>query len=151
MVPLTVVELMFCNADVSRCVSTSGSVAVRLGDSHRLAQMPIYFIQGGTVRTMAFIQVSSVWAQFKTFELGLDYRRTMERVQLNVIPKSGLGTEEWHQQIRSYHSMWLTFLKLHKHHQFTIEDRSQWPQNLPWPVRAMCDMPVVIWLTKSSA
>ena len=92
-VPLKVVELMFRNADVSRCVLTSGSVAVRLDDSPNLAQMPIYFIQGDTVRCMAFIKASPMWAQLKTFELGLDYRRTMERVQLNVIPKSGLGTE----------------------------------------------------------
>ena len=142
---------MFCNADVSRCVSTSGSVAVRLSDSPRLAQMPICFVQGGTARTLSFHDVSSVWAQFKTFELGLDYRRTMVRVQLDVIPKSGLGTEEWHEQIRSYHSMWWTFLNIHKQQQFTNDDHTQWPLNLPWPVRAVCDMPVVIWLTKSAA
>ena len=145
------VELMFCNADVSRCVSTSGSVAVRLSDSPRLAQMPIYFVQGGTVRTMSFHEVSSVWAQFKTFELGLDYRSTMERVQLNVIPRSRLTLEEWHVQIRRYLSMWLTFLKLHKQQQFTIEDRTQWPHNLPWSVKTVGDMPVVIWLTKDAA
>ena len=142
---------MFCSADVSRCVSTSGSVAVRLSDSPRLAQMPIYFVQGGTVRTMSFHEVSSVWAQFKTFELGLDYRNTMERVQLNVIPRSRLTLEEWHVKIRSYLSMWWTFLKLHKQQQFTIEDRTQWPHNLPWSVKTVGDMPVVIWLTKDAA
>jgi hypothetical protein len=151
LVPLTVVELMFCNADVSRCVSTSGSVAVRLSDSPRLAQMPIYFVQGGTVRTMSFHNVSPVWAHFKTFEWGLDYRSTMERVQLNVIPRSRLTLEEWHVKIRRYLSMWLTFLKLHKQHQFTIEDRTQWPHNLPWFVKTVGDMPVVIWLTKDAA
>ena len=106
MVPLTAVQMMFLSADVSRCVHTSGSVAVRLSDSPRLAQKKIYFVQGDTVRTMFFRNASSEWAQFKTFELGLDYRRTMERVQLQVIPKSGLTLEEWHEQIRSYLSMW---------------------------------------------
>jgi hypothetical protein len=101
-VPLTVVQLMFCTADVSRCVYTSGSVAVRLSDTPRLAQKKIYFVQGDKVKTMFFRNASSDWAQFKTFELGLDYRRTMERVQLNVIPKSGSTLEEWHEQIRSY-------------------------------------------------
>ena len=91
-----------------------------------------------------------MWAQLKTFELGLDYRRTMLRVQLNVIPESGLGTEEWHQLIRSYHSMWWTFLKTHTQQQYTNDDHTQWPLNLPWPARAVCDMPVVIWLTKSA-
>ncbi len=145
------VELMFCDADVSRCVSTSGCVAVRLSESPRLALMPIYFAQGGTVRTMSFHDVWSVWAQFKTFELGLDYRSTMERVQLNVIPRSRLTLEEWHVKIRIYLSMWLTFLKLHKHYQFTIEDRTQWPHHLPWSVKTLGDMPVVIWLTKDAA
>ncbi len=68
--------------------------------------MPINFVQGGTMRTISFHDVSSVWAQFKTFELGLDHRSTMERVQLNVIPKAGSTVEEWHKQIRNYISMW---------------------------------------------
>ncbi len=151
MVPLKVVELMFRNADVSRCVLTSGSVAVRLGDSPRLAQMPIYFVQGDAVRILSFHNVSSVCAQFKTFELGLDYRNTMERVQLNVIPRSRLTLEEWHVKIRSYLSMWWTCLKRHKQQQFTIEDRTQWPSNLPWSVETVGDMPVVVWLTKEAA
>ena len=73
MVPLKVVELMFRNADVSRCVLTSGSVAVRLDDSPNLAQMPIYFIQGDTVRSMAFIKVSPMWAQLKTLRTGIGF------------------------------------------------------------------------------
>jgi hypothetical protein len=150
-VPLTVVQLMFCTADVSRCVYTSGSVAVRLSDSPRLAQKTIYFVQGDKVKPMFFSDASSEWAQFKTFELGLNYRRTMERVQLNVIPKAGSTVEEWHKQIRSYLSMWWTFLKTHKQRQLTIEDHTQWPDNLPWPVNNVWDMPVMIWLAKSAA
>ena len=142
---------MFCNADVNRCVSTSGSVAVRLIDSPRLAQMPIYFVQGDTVRILSFHKFSPVWAQFKTFELGLDYLNTMVRVQLNVIPRSRLTLEEWHVKIRSYLSMWWTCLKRHKQQQFTIEDRTQWPYNLPWSVKTVGDMPVVIWLTRDAA
>ena len=151
MVPLTVVQLMFLNADVSRCVYTEGSVAVRLSDSTRLAEKNIYFIQGDKVRTMNFRNVSSRWAQFKTFELGLDYLHTMDRVQLNIIPKGGSTREEWHEQIRTYLSMWWAFLKTLKQRQLTIEDRTQWPDNLPWPVNAVWDMPVVIWLAKSAA
>ena len=151
MVPLTVVELMFCNADVSRCVSTSGSVAVRLNDSPRLREKKIYFAQGNLVKPMFFRDVTSEWAQFKTFELGLNYQSTMERVQLNLISKQGSTVAEWHTQVRTYLSMWCTFLKTHKQRQLTIEDRTQWPDNLPWPVNTVWDMPVVIWLTKSAA
>ena len=100
---------------------------------------------------MFFRNASSEWAQFKTFELGLDYRRAMERVQLQVIPKSGLTLEEWHEQIRSYLTRWWTFLRIHKQQQFAIEDHTQWPDNLPWPVKTVWDMPVVIWLTKNGA
>jgi hypothetical protein len=150
-VPLTVVQLMFLNADVSRCVYTEGSVAVRLSDSTRLAEKNIYFIQGDKVRTMNFRNVSSRWAQFKTFELGLDYLHTMDRVQLNIIPKGGSTREAWHEQIRTYLSMWWTFLKTLKQRQLTIEDRTQWPDNLPWRVHTVWDMPVVIWLTKNAA
>jgi hypothetical protein len=41
-VPLTVVQLMFYNADMSRCVKTNGSVAVRLIDSPRLAEKKVF-------------------------------------------------------------------------------------------------------------
>ncbi len=41
--------------------------------------------------------------------------------------------------------------KIHKQQQFTIEDHTQWPDNLPWPVKTVWDMPVVIWLTKNAA
>ena len=131
---------MFLSADVSRCVYTSGSVAVRLSNSPRLAQKKIYFVQGVTVRTMFFRNGSSEWAQFKTFELGLGYRRTMERVQLQVFPKSGLTLEEWHEQIRSYLAMWWTVLNIHKQQQFTIEDHTQLLDNLPWPGKTVWDM-----------
>ena len=151
MAPLTVVQLMFCTVDVSCCVYTSGSVAVRLSDTPRLAQKKIYFVQGDKVNTMFFRNVSSGWAQFKTFELGLDYRRTMERVQLNVIPKAGLTDEEWHEKIRNYLSMWCSFLITQKQRQLTIEDPTQWPDNLPWDVKSVWDMPVMIWLTKRAA
>ena len=81
--------------------------------------------------------------QVKTFELGLDHRRTMERVQLQFIPQSGLTLEEWHEQIRSYLAMWWTFLKIHKHQQFTIEDRTPWPDHLPWPLNDSEHLPLV--------
>ncbi len=110
--------------------------------------MPIYFAQGGTMKSISFHDASSVWAQFKTFELGLDYRNTMERVQLNVIPKTGLTEEEWHEKIRMYLSMWCKFLVTQKQRQLTIEDPTRWPDNLPWAVRSVWDMSMTIWLTK---
>ena len=75
----------------------------------------------------------------------------MERVQLNLISKQGSTVAEWHKQIRTHLSMWCTFLKAHKQRQLTIEDRTHWPDNLPWPVNTVWDMPVVIWLAKSAA
>ena len=150
-VPLTVVQLMFCTADVSRCVYTSGSVAVRLSDSPRLAQKKVYFAQGDKVKPMFFSDASSEWAQFKTFELGLNYRRTNERVQLNVIPKAVLPDEEWPEKIRNYASMWCSFLVAQKQRRLTIEDPSQCPDNLPWGVKSVWDMPVMSWLTKRAA
>ena len=141
---------MFLNADASRCALTSGSVAVdlRYPSGQRLVRRPIYFVQGDSVSTWGFHNASLEWAQFKTFELGLDYRRTMERVQLQVIPKLGLALAEWHEEIRSYLRSWWAFLKRHKQQQFSISDETQWPSNLPWTVNSYWDMPVVIWLTK---
>jgi hypothetical protein len=150
-VPLTVVQLMFYNADMSRCVKANGSVAVRLNDSPRLAEKKVFLVKGNTLKAMLVSDVSKEWAQFMTFELGLNYLRTMVRVQLNVIPKQGSTTEEWHKQIRIYLSMWWAFIKTHKQRQLTIEDRTQWPDNLPWPVHTVWDMPVVIWLNKRAA
>ncbi len=72
----------------------------------------------------------------------------MERVQLQVIPKSGLADAEWHEEIRKHLRSWWDFLILHKQQSFSIEDETQWPSNLPWTVNTFWDMPVVIWLTK---
>ena len=114
-VPLKVAQMMFLSADARRCAATSGSVAVNLRTSsgQRLAGKTIYFVQGDNVKTWGFHNVSLEWAQFKTFELGLDYRRTMERVQLQVIPRSGLALAEWHNQIRNYLARWWEYLRLH--------------------------------------
>ncbi len=100
MVPLYVAQMLLLNADASRCAFTSGSVAVdlRSPSGQRLVGRPIYFVQGDSVNTWSFRNVSSEWAQFKTFELGLDYRRTMERVKLRVTTKSRLADAEVHEE-----------------------------------------------------
>ena len=44
---------------------------------------------------------------------------------------------------------WIELLVAEKRRQMNITDPALWPQRLPWPVRNVYDMPIVLWMSKA--
>ena len=50
---------------------------------------------------------------------------------------------------KEYICQWIELLVAEKRRQMNITDRALWPQRLPWPVRNVYDMPIVLWMSKA--
>ena len=83
-VSLRVAEILFKNADVDRYISHEAVVCV---PARMLAGHAVYWLQGGVYKKRKVADFDPEWAQFRVFELPLNYESTMQRFSLNPLPK----------------------------------------------------------------
>ena len=74
----------------------------------------------------------------------------MARYQFRTLPTMGITCEKWIARTEEYIKQWLELLTSEKRRHMNINDRALWPQSLPWPVRNVYDMPIVLWMSKAA-
>ena len=92
--------------------------------------------------------VNAKEALCKVLELPLNYEGHMVRYGFRTLPKKGGTNVEWMEKTKEYIGQWIELLVAEKRRQTNITDRALWPQRLPWPVRNVYDMPIVLWMSK---
>ena len=83
-------------------------------------------------------------------ELPLNYEEHMVRYGLRTLPQMGRTNEEWMARTEEYIKQWIELLVAEKCRHMNITDRTRWPQDVPWPVRKVYGMPIVLWMSKAA-
>jgi hypothetical protein len=121
-VPLRVAEMFFKNADLDRYITQEALVSI---PATSLAGIPVYFLQDGYCKPKTVADFDPDWAQFRVFELPLNYESTMQRYSLNGLPKQeGKPHDEI---IRGYLAAWWALLVQEKrrHHPSPTQSNNQ--------------------------
>jgi hypothetical protein len=121
-VPLRVAEMFFKNADVDRYITQEAVVSV---PARSLARFAVYFFQDGQCKQKTVADFDPDWAQFRVFELPMNYESTMQRYSLNALPEQeGKPRDEI---IRGYLAAWLALLVQEKrrHHPSPTQSNNQ--------------------------
>ena len=144
-VPLMVAKIFFQNADVDRYITQQAAVSV---PARMLEGVPVYWCQDGQCKEKRVTDFDSEWAQFRMFELPLNYEATMQRYSLNALPKPEDKPRQ--EIIRGYLAAWLSLLVQEKRRQMHTRAAEAWPFTLPWQCSGLEYMPVVLWLKKGA-
>ena len=84
----------------------------------------------------------------KTLELPLNYHQAMARYQFRTPGKAyGMSREAWLEKCRRYLKSWVDLLKAEKNRQMALPSE-MWPSPIPWEVKGLWSMPMVLWLSK---
>ena len=86
--------------------------------------------------------------RFKTLELALNFDMKMERLQLLPLPSKGMTPEKFQVQCFTYLQLWADLILAEKRRQQKIEV-DEWPAHVPWEVKDVYSMPMVIWIKKT--
>ena len=102
----------------------------------------MYFIQGGTYSAIRFNDVTEgPNGFFKALELSANFETVIERYCFNNIPKSSDDDK------KKFLKKFADVVEAEKRRQLF---HNLFPHTLPWTVRDVWTMPVVIWLRKGS-
>jgi len=121
-VPLRVAEMFFKNADVDRYITQEAVVSV---PARSLAGFAVYLFQDGQCKQKTVADFDPDWAQFRVFELPMNYESTMQRYSLNALPEQeGKPRDEI---IRGYLAAWFALLVQEKrrHHPSPTQSNNQ--------------------------
>ena len=100
----------------------------------------VYFIQGGTYKPIRFADITQgPIGSFKTLELSAKFETEIDRYTFMNIPKAGPDEKN------KFLKLWAEVVVAEKRRQLL---HNLTGQNLPWRVKNIWTMPVVIWLKK---
>ena len=77
----------------------------------------------------------------------LNYDEHMVCYQFRTRPNLGGTHIEWMAKTKDNSKRWIELLVAEERRQLHITDRALWPPSLPWMVRKMYGMPIVLWMS----
>ena len=118
----------------------SGGVVFDISRAEKINK-EAYFIQGGTYKPIQFADITrGPIGSFKTLELSAKFETEIDRYTMMNIPKAGPDEEN------KFLKLWAEVVVAEKRRQLLHNLTGQ--TNLPWRMKNVWTMPVVIWLKK---
>ena len=132
-------------ANMDSFVRKAGAVECRL-DQLQGPDHPVYFLKDEP-QEMRVKYVQSKFVHCKTVELPLNFHRVMVRYQFRTPGKGDLSRKEWLEKCSRYIKMWIELIIAEKRRQMHAP-YEMWPSWIPWEVKTVWSMPIVLWLSK---
>ena len=103
----------------------------------------MYLVQQGGAKSITFNAV-----RFRSFELVLNYHEILGRYLLQHLAKRGATAAEMDARYGRFYELLITVIIPEKRRQMNFKNASAWPDSIPWSVRNVWTMPVVLWIYK---
>ena len=145
LMPLAMAIDLLEHADMSIFVTAAGGVECH-PDQLRIPDHPVWFLKDGELTETRLTDIHFK-VHCKTVELPLNFHQVMVLCQFRTPGKGALSWENWLEKCSRYIKRWIELIVVEKRRQMNAPTE-MWPHRIPWEVRTLWSMPIVLWLSK---